>query len=152
MKLLNEEIIILDADVETAEDAIRMAAELFEKYGYVNEGYADAVIEREKVFPTGLPGKGINIAIPHTNNKLVNHPAVGVIVPKKPVKFSMMGMKENVLDCELILPLVVKDAKQQIDMLKKMMHIISNGELLRQIKDSKSKTEIVSLLSTLEEQ
>ena len=152
MKLLNEEIIILDADVETAEDAIRMAGELFEKHGYVQEGYANAVIEREKEFPTGLPGKGINIAIPHTNNKLVNNPAVGVIVPKKPVQFCMMGMKDTVLDCELILPLVVKDAHQQIDMLKKMMHVISDGELLRKLKDSKSKTEIVSLLSTLEEQ
>ena len=60
MKKLNEALIVLDADVETAEDCIRLAGEMFEKNGYVNAGYADAVVEREKEYPTGLPGKGIN--------------------------------------------------------------------------------------------
>ena len=133
MKKLNEALIVLDADVETAEDCIRLAGEMFEKNGYVNAGYADAVVEREKEYPTGLPGKGINIAIPHTNNKLVNEPAVGVIIPKKAVTFSMMGMKENKLECEVILPLVVKDSHQQIGMLKKMMSIIQDGELLKRL-------------------
>ena len=146
MKKLNEALIVLDADVETAEDCIRLAGEMFEK-----NGYADAVVEREKEYPTGLPGKGINIAIPHTNNKLVNEPAVGVIIPKKAVTFSMMGMKENKLECEVILPLVVKDSHQQIGMLKKMMSIIQNGELLKRLRDSKDKTEILSLLSALDE-
>ena len=48
MKKLNEALIVLDADVETAEDCIRLAGEMFEKNGYVNAGYADAVVEREK--------------------------------------------------------------------------------------------------------
>ena len=48
MKKLNEALIVLDADVETAEDCIRLAGEMFEKNGYVNTGYADAVVEREK--------------------------------------------------------------------------------------------------------
>ena len=109
------------------------------------------VVEREKEYPTGLPGKGINIAIPHTNNKLVNEPAVGVIIPKKAVTFSMMGMKENKFECEVILPLVVKDSHQQIGMLKKMMSIIQDGELLKRLRDSKDKTEILSLLSALDE-
>ena len=151
MKKLNEALIVLDADVETAEDCIRLAGEMFEKNGYVNTGYADAVVEREKEYPTGLPGKGINIAIPHTNNQLVNEPAVGVIIPKKAVTFSMMGMKENKLECEVILPLVVKDSHQQIGMLKKMMSIIQDGELLKRLRDSKDKTEILSLLSALDE-
>lgn len=140
MKKLNEALIVLDADVETAEDCIRLAGEMFEKNGYVNAGYADAVVEREKEYPTGLPGKGINIAIPHTNNKLVNEPAVGVIIPKKAVTFSMMGMKENKLECEVILPLVVKDSHQQIGMLKKMMSIIQDGELLKRLRDQKCRS------------
>ncbi len=151
MALLDERLITLDADVETAEDCILLAAGLFEKYGYVKEGYGQAVVEREEVYPTGLPGKGINIAIPHTNNKLVNAPAVGVVIPRKPIKFSMMGMKDNVLDCELILPLVVKDSHQQIEMLKRMMKIIQNGEKLMQIKNSKDKAAIIKQLESLEE-
>ena len=151
MKLLDEANVLLDADVETAEDCIRRAGDMFEKNGYVKAGYADAVVAREEEYPTGLPGKGINIAIPHTNNKLVNAPAVGVIIPKKPVTFSMMGMKENKLECEVILPLVVKDSRQQIGMLKQMMKIIQDGELLKKLRDSRDKKEIMELLSSLSE-
>ena len=151
MALLNESLIVIGAEVETAEDCIRLAARLFEENGYVKEGYGDAVAKRELEYPTGLPGKGINIAIPHTNNQLVNHPAVGVIIPVKPVKFSMMGMKEQVLDCEVILPLVVKDSHQQIDMLKRMMQIIQDSETLTKIRNSENKAEIISLLGSLEE-
>ena len=46
---------------------------------------------------------------------------------------------------------MVKDSHQQIGMLKKMMSIIQNGELLKRLRDSKDKTEILSLLSALDE-
>lgn len=149
--LLNENLIILDADVKTAEDCIRLMGGLFQEHGYVREGYAEAVIKREAEYPTGLPGKVMNIAIPHTNNALVNEAAIGVIIPRGPVEFAMMGMKEEKLSCELIMPLVVKDSKQQLGMLKKMMKIINDGELLQKIRDSKSKAEIIEYLSVLEE-
>lgn len=151
MNLLNKDLIIMGVDLSSAEQCIRLAASLFEKYGYVKAGYGEAVVQREKDYPTGLPGKGINIAIPHTNNKLVNKPAVAVIIPKNPVKFTMMGTDDNVLDCDIIIPLVVFDSHMQINMLKKMMKIIQNGELLNKIKMSKSKEEILKCLSSLEE-
>lgn len=150
--LLDERLIILDADVHSAEECIRLMSTCFEEYGYVKPGYADAVLEREKSLPTGLPGKEINLAIPHTDNKLVIKPTVGVIIPREPVEFRMMGMKETGLDCGVVLPLVVKDSKQQIGMLKKMMKIIQDGELLKRMKHSKSKAEIMDCLSSLEEE
>ncbi len=150
--LLDERFIVLDANVHSAEECIRLMATRFEEYGYVEPGYADAVIEREKSLPTGLPGKEINLAIPHTNNKLVIKPAIGVVIPCRPVEFSMMGKKETKLNCEVILPLVVKDSKQQIGMLKKMMKIIQDGELIRRLKNSKSKAEVMNCLSSLEDE
>ena len=150
--MLDERLVLLDADVNSAEDCIRLMAGLFEEHGYVKPGYGDAVVKREEEYPTGLPGKEMNLAIPHTNNLLVNRPAVGVIVPRRPVKFAMMGMKETLLPCELIMPLVVQDSKRQIQMLKKMMKIIQDGALLRRIKDSKDKAEILSCLSSLDEE
>lgn len=150
--MLDERLVILDADVKTAEDCIRLMAELFENYGYVKPGYGDAVVKREQEYPTGLPGKEMNLAIPHTNSQLVNRPAVGVIIPRRPISFSMMGMKETLLDCELVMPLVVQDPKRQLQMLKKMMKIIQDGALLRRIRDSKDRAEILSCLSSLDEE
>ncbi len=149
--LLDERLVILDADVNTAEECIRLMANLFETYGYVKPGYGDAVVLREAEYPTGLPGKNLNLAIPHTNNLLVNRPAVGVIIPRRPVRFAMMGMKENLLDCSVVIPLVVQDSKRQLQMLKKMMKIIQDGPLLQKLRDSKDKAEILACLSSLDE-
>ena len=38
--MLDERLIVMDADVETAEDCIRLMGKYFEEYGYVKEGYA----------------------------------------------------------------------------------------------------------------
>lgn len=150
-KLLDERLVFIDADVRTSEDAIRLMAGRLQECGYVEEGYAEMVIEREKVFPTGLPGKAMSIAIPHTDPTLVNKPAIGVIVPRESVAFDMMGEPGTKLDVKLIMPLVIKDSDQQIELLKAMMHVIQDSERLTKIRASKDKAEILDLLSELEE-
>lgn len=150
-KLLDERLVLLDANVETSEGAIRLMATRLEELGFVNPGYAQMVIDREKTFPTGLPGKTMCIAIPHTDPTLVNTAAVGVIVPRRPVKFDMMGGPGSALDVSLIMPLVIKDPKSQINLLKAMMRVIQDGDLLVQIRDSRDPKEIIELLHELEE-
>ena len=39
-KLLDERLVFVDADVKTAEEAIRLMAGRLQECGYVNEGYA----------------------------------------------------------------------------------------------------------------
>lgn len=152
-KLLDERLVILDADVSTAEEAIRLMAARLEELGYVNAGYGDMVCDREKTFPTGLPGKSFAIALPHTNPDLVNKPAVGVIVPKGSVPFRMMGAAdaEETLDVKLIMPLVIKEPSQQLGLLKTMMGVIQDGDLLERIRASHDASEIISLLQVLDE-
>lgn len=150
MKLLDEELILIDADASTAEECIRLSGTMFFKHGYVKEEYIQAVVDREMVYPTGLPGKEIAIAIPHTNNQFVNKPAVGVIIPKEPIPFCAMGTKDQWLKCEVIIPLVIKDSDMQITMLKQMMKIIQDSEILKKIRDSKDKRVILDCLKTLE--
>ena len=150
-KLLDKNLVFIDADVDTAEDAIRLMASRLQELGYVKEGYAQMVLDREKDFPTGLPGKSMCIAIPHTNPSLVIKPAIGVIVPRHPVEFSMMGEPDTKLQVSLIMPLVIKDSNKQIDLLRAMMYVIQDDELLRSVGTSKSPEEIVSLLHELDE-
>lgn len=150
-RLLDERLVFVDADVSTAEEAIRLMAARLQECGYVEDGYAEMVIAREKVFPTGLPGKAMSIAIPHTDPTLVNRPAIGVIIPREPIEFDMMGEIGTKLDVKLIMPLVIKNPGQQIELLKAMMHVIQDGERLMRIRSSRDKSEILELLSGLEE-
>lgn len=150
-KLLDENLVFIGADVATPEEAIRLMSSRLQELGYVREGYAEMVLERERIFPTGLPGKSMSIAIPHTDPTLVNKPATGVIVPKGDVEFSMMGEPDTKLEVSLIMPLVIKDSTKQIDLLRAVMHVIQDDQFLQTIRASKSPREIVSLLSELDE-
>ena len=51
----------------------------------------------------------------------------------------------------MIIPLVIKDSDMQISMLKQMMKIIQDGELLKKIRDSKDRSEILDCLKILED-
>lgn len=150
-KLLDERLIILDADISSSEEAARLMGARLEELGYVEAGYADMVIEREKTFPTGLPGKTMAIALPHTNPTLVNKPAIGVIVPRDSVKYKMMGGPETALDVKLIVPLIIKDPNNQLSLLKAMMGVIQDGELLERIRNSRDKQEILDCLQVIED-
>ncbi|AEB07378.1 putative PTS IIA-like nitrogen-regulatory protein PtsN [Coriobacterium glomerans PW2] len=148
--LLHTDLIILDAEVASAEEAIRLMGDRLEKLGFVTEGYADMVCDREKTYPTGLPGASWAIALPHTDPTLVIRPAVGVIVPREPVEFKMMGAPDTTLDVRLIMPLVIKDANSQLSLLKTMMGVIADAQLLERIRRSRDPREIIELLRPIE--
>ena len=152
MKVLDEALILLDVDAVTADAAILHMADTLYRLGYVKKGYAERVIAREKEFPTGLIGQRCGIAIPHTDPDYVIKPAVCILIPKKPVRFMMMGTKDEPVMAEVILPLVVKDSRMQINMLKKIMELLKDTQKLDKIRKCKDKKEILRMLAFLEEE
>ena len=66
MKSCYRELIAIDVDAKDYEEAIRKVGSLLYKNNFVKNTYIDAVIAREKDFPTGLNLDGISIAMPHT--------------------------------------------------------------------------------------
>lgn len=53
--ILKKELILLDIDVKDKLDVLEIMADNLHRLGYVKDTYKKAVIEREKVFATGLP-------------------------------------------------------------------------------------------------
>ncbi|WP_378954189.1 BglG family transcription antiterminator [Pelosinus sp. sgz500959] len=68
MMLINENLVLLDMDVTTKEDAIRCLALAAQNAGKLSslEEFTQSVLEREKTFSTGV---GNGIAIPHGKSK-----------------------------------------------------------------------------------
>lgn len=148
--IIDENLIIIGADVSTAEECIQLGGEMLLKNGRVKEEYVNAVLKREIIFPTGLQGESMGLAIPHTDSTFVEKPSVAVIIPNKPVKFRAMGGREDeYVDCSIILPLAVKDSKNQLTMLKKIVKILGNSELLERIIHATTKEEIMEYLDIL---
>lgn len=151
MKILYEDLINFDVNVNNYEEAIRFNSDILVKDGFVEEGYAEMVIEREKDFSTGLIATGRGIAIPHTNPTLVNKQAVCVLIPKKPIDFIMMGTTDQVVKAEVLFPLVIKDPNSQLSLLKKIVQLLQNDQLIDDIYHCRDKKKIMEMLAFFEE-
>lgn len=144
--MLRKDLIRLDLDVANREEAIRILAEDFVKAGVVKPSFVDAVLEREQRSPTALPAVAYDIAIPHTVSEHVITPAMNIAVLKHPVEFQQMGSPEITLHPQVLFMLAISDPKDQLSLLRRIMKMLQNKELLNQVREAKTKDGIYDLL------
>ncbi|MVB10106.1 PTS system fructose-specific EIIABC component [Caprobacter fermentans] len=144
--MLSRNLIRLNLDVKSKEEAIRILAEDFVEAGVVKESFVDAVLEREQESPTALPAVAYDVAIPHTVSAHVITPAMNVAVLKHPVEFQQMGSPDVTLHPQVLFMLAISDPKDQLSLLRRIMKMLQNKDLLNQIRAAKSEDEIYGLL------
>ena len=147
--LLKKELIKLGLEGETSKDVLRALASIFVEAGVAKDTYPDAIVLRESQYPTALPATAFDIAIPHTFAEHVNEPAMGVAVLAHPVEFQQMGSPEITLHPQVLFMLAITDPKDKIELLKRIMGIIQNPEVLNQIKYAKTTDEIYDLVGPI---
>lgn len=145
--LFHESLIFTELYPEHANDALRVMSNALTQQGYVKEGYYQALIDREENFATGLPGEGINVAIPHADPEFVNENVIAIGVCHKPVNFRMMGNHDENLDVEIIFMLALKDGYAHVNVLSQLMGVIQNNELLERLKSIRSQSELLKVLN-----
>lgn len=143
---LDEKLIFTNLDFETKEDALNFLSGKLLKHQYVKPEYQQAILDREKVYPTGLPSLGVSIAIPHADNNLVNETTIAIGVLKRPVIFYSMESADKELDVQIIMMLAIKEPHGQIEMLQKVVSIIQNENLTKEIAKTTDKNKILTML------
>jgi PTS system galactitol-specific IIA component len=126
------------------EEVIKLLSDKMNRMGYIEKGFEEAVLAREREYPTGLP-TNIPVALCHVEAEYVNQTALAVATLKKPVEFHNMGDPKMVLPVEIVFLLTIVDPKKQVVYLRKMMELFKDDTLLK-IKDADSKEELVSIL------
>lgn len=144
---LRKELIKVGLDAADEEDALRQMSAEFVALGVAKDSFPEALLERERVYPTGLPAIAFDIAIPHCASENVNETSMGVAVLAHPVEFLQMGSPEIILHPEILFMLAIKDPKKQIETLQKIMGVIQNADLLNAIKKAQSADEVYELLA-----
>jgi PTS system galactitol-specific IIA component len=144
--MLRKEFILLDMDCKDSQEAIRTLAQTFVRYGAVKESFVEAVLEREKNYPTGLPAVAFDIAIPHTVSKHVIQPVMAVGILRKPVEFHQMGSPDIILHPQVLFMLAISDPKEQLSLLRRIMKLLQNEKLLNGVKSVRTPEEALQLL------
>ncbi|MPW26134.1 PTS sugar transporter subunit IIA [Alkalibaculum sp. M08DMB] len=142
MGMIVKELIDVSLDANDSEDAIKKVGKILFDQGYVKNTYINAVVDREKVFPTGLKLKSTSVAMPHTDSVHVNEPAICVARLNKPVTFCHMGSADNYIQVELIFMMAITDPNKQLDTLKRMMSVFQDDEAALEFTNARDNDEL----------
>lgn len=145
--LLHEDLIFLNYEAKSKEELLQSLSSILRERGYVKDSYTKGVLEREKVFPTGLNTEGIKVAIPHTDVEHVNEAAILIAKLKEPVVFKEMGSGINDVEAKLIFMMAIKNPEDQVKALSKLMSIFSNKEVLISLHNCTTNLEAMDILS-----
>ncbi len=135
-ELICPKLILCDVDAKDFQDALRQMAGHLKKEGYVEEGYLDMLLERERKFPTGLCTKPFAVALPHTEPDHVIKPCIAVAKLRRPVEFHEMVNDQNTVDVRFIFNLV----------LQKIISIFSDKEAMEQLEKEQEPEKIAEIL------
>jgi len=142
--VLDKKLVEVNFDASNKEDVIKLLSGKMKKMGFVGSGFEEAVLQREKDYPTGLPTK-IPVALCHVEAEYVNQTAMALATLSNPVKFHNMGDPKSELSVEIVFLLTILDPKKQVVYLRKMMEIFKDNTL-DNIKKANSKEEIIRIL------
>lgn len=145
--MIRKELLFPNIKAKSFQEAISIVGNEMYKKSYVKETYIDAVIEREKKYPTGLSLGDYGIAIPHTDREHVRHSVLGVSTLEEPITVYSMIEPEKEIRINLIFLMAVEDPEGQVSMLKKLMTVLQDKDLLQRIESAKNKEEIFEELS-----
>ena len=143
---LKKELIWLDANFHSKEELFKEVGKRFGELGYVKSSFADALMERESKFPTGLATEPFQVAIPHADPEHVKKEAVSCIRLTNPIKFHDVGDDENEINAEFVFVLCILEPDKQIDVLKALIEALSDEDIMNGIKSAISPEEVYDLL------
>ena len=139
-----EKDLVFCLHADNQEDLFDQVANLLEERHIVTFSYKNALIERERAFPTGLDmnflGKDLpNVAIPHTD--IVHNLAEKVVVVRldQPVTFHNMIVPSNEVQVSLLFFIINNSNANQTNILAQLMDFFTaagNLESLSKLDDA----------------
>lgn len=143
---IDENLILVKESAKTREEIIKKLGQLLFDNGYVKDSYIQAVLDREKVYPTGLQARMAGVAVPHTDTEHVIKSAIAIGTLQNPLTFNVMGSPEAEVQVDIVIMLAVHDAKLVIPVLRKVISILENDQALLKMKDARAKAEIKNIM------
>ncbi|QCR19907.1 PTS sugar transporter subunit IIA [Agrococcus sp. SGAir0287] len=113
----------VDLVARDAEGALRALADHAIRGGHAATSFADALVTRERAYPTGLP-TAVPVAIPHADPSHVLEAGFAVATLATPVPFGVMGTADDRVDVDVVIVLLVTEAHSQVEVLASLVDLV----------------------------
>ncbi|MDQ0159263.1 PTS sugar transporter subunit IIA [Alkalibacillus salilacus] len=136
--ILTKDNIVLNAELNSKEEAVRYAGQILSNQGYVEASYIDKMLEREEVSTTYI---GNQVAIPHGTEdakSTVNETGLSVVIVPNGVDFD--GNEVNILIG------IAGKGNEHLEILSKIALVCSEEENIQKLIHAETKDEILTIL------
>ena len=144
--ILFPECILTHVKAESKEEALGRLFEALNAAGKVKPSFYEAILEREKNYPTGLELGEWNAAIPHVTPDHVVTSAIGVAVLDTPVTFQRMDNKAETVEVKVIFNIALDANGKHLDILQEIMGVVANADVMRRLVRAETSEQIIKIL------
>lgn len=146
----DKELIMIGLELDTKEEVLKAMGNRLREAGYVTDDFVASVLEREYIYPTGLPTLPYAIAIPHTDTDKVIESRIAFATLKDSVTFSVMGNSDTEIDVKIIFMLALNNPNKQLKTLQNLTNVFQNEEMVDKLGNVQSIEECERLFSAFE--
>ena len=132
---IHSDLIIPRLEAKDRTEAIQKLGSILYAKGYVKNSYVDAVLEREKKFPTGLAFEDGQVAIPHTDTEHCLKPGIAIGILNHPVEFFEMATLDKIVNTDLIFLMSIKVPADQVEWLARLVNLFQHPGFIQHFKE-----------------
>ena len=140
----NERLCFIEDDLEQ-EELINKVSSIFMDQNLVTDTYAEALINREKEFPTGFDLGFLGVAIPHVEEKYVKKNALWIASVKKGCTWKN-NEDNSEIQVHLCFGLLLSNPNEQLKFLQWLSACFQNKEFLLTLSKAENRDELHLLL------
>lgn len=130
--IFSEDLIFLDKSYASKEEMFSDIGSVLVDKGFVKESYIQALIEREKKYPTGLPITPFAVAIPHTDPQHTIKKSISIVRLNEKLDFYEMGTDDRQLQVKFAFILTLNESTQ-VPVLKDLMSLFTDEVFMNKL-------------------
>lgn len=146
--LVREECIIDALSGASREEVLHQMATRLVEMGFCRATFPAAIIERERVHPSGLPMRGHKIAIPHTDAEHVRRSTILFARLIEPVEFLTMGNPEEPLQIRMVSMFALREKHLVGQLLTTLITVYQDHHALDAMLQAEDAREMFAILRT----
>ncbi len=101
--------------------------------GLVKPSFTDGVLEREKVYPTGIFMETHSIAIPHTEFEHVNRTGFAIAINQCGIEFHRTDEPEEVVVPEIVIMMAIDPNCEKVVIIQSLFALLSEQDRVHHI-------------------
>ncbi|MBS4210477.1 PTS sugar transporter subunit IIA [Bacillus sp. FJAT-50079] len=140
---LHGDLVFLDQKYNDYEGLLSKIMETLVSNNYVEKEFEEALIEREREFPTGLQLDGYAVAIPHGGAQYVKQDFISLVTLKNPITMNRMDNPQESLAVDVLFIIGFGNSETHLSCLKELMGLIQDPKVIEDMKNG------ISLMSIL---